>query len=393
MARRYMLLLYVGVLVCPWLSACQPGIFGGETAAVAPVLYPTVTPPQSRDSLVLPTARTSFAPGTTRSPTTPLVPTPTSFGGRLVFASRRDTNADGSIDFRDKAHLYVLDLETGIVTQLTFGDHSDRDPCWSPDGEDITFISDAAGNYDLFIVRADGSGLKQLTYTSGDEGEPAWSPEGTQIAYVLETRGDDHVLESSHLYLISVDGSNIQQLTDGPILDSSPDWSSDGRWLVFERMNPDWTERSIWLMKMPEGTAAPLDFPADSPAGVLVNYVCPKWLPQEGYLLSVIRCETALDATDCKIVVFEVEEREGRFSLRATPASIETSFFDYTWGPNGEWLIGAVQLPGRRYGAYDLCRVRVSLREPSVGCLWFGALEEKFLTDDDFYDDDPDWSP
>jgi TolB protein len=48
-------------------------------------------------------------------------------------------------------------------------------PSWSPDGKYVIFSSNLDGDYDLYIVRTDGSELKQLTNLPGDELSPAWS--------------------------------------------------------------------------------------------------------------------------------------------------------------------------------------------------------------------------
>ena len=56
---------------------------------------------------------------------------------------------------------------------------------WSPDGEQLAFTKvrgDVSERRDVFLVRADGSGLRQLTRT-GDAGAPVWSPDGDTIAY------------------------------------------------------------------------------------------------------------------------------------------------------------------------------------------------------------------
>jgi TolB protein len=49
-------------------------------------------------------------------------------------------------------------------------------PCWSPDGRYLAFVSDRAGNFDIFIMLADGSAAVNVTNSSNDEGEPAWAP-------------------------------------------------------------------------------------------------------------------------------------------------------------------------------------------------------------------------
>jgi TolB protein len=48
------------------------------------------------------------------------------------------------------------------------------DAAWSPDGSRIAFMSDRAGNNDIYVVHADSSNLAKLTDTGSDE-QPAWA--------------------------------------------------------------------------------------------------------------------------------------------------------------------------------------------------------------------------
>jgi TolB protein len=104
--------------------------------------------------------------------------------GRLVYASNRGGNFA----------LYVQ-RPGGRPRQLTkpqFRWQEDRSPAWSPDGRFVVFASTRAGafNQELYLVRADGGGLRRLTFTKGsdtvlgDDGMPAWRPDGSGLVFV-----------------------------------------------------------------------------------------------------------------------------------------------------------------------------------------------------------------
>jgi Tol biopolymer transport system component len=72
---------------------------------------------------------------------------------------------------------------TGEV-QLTSGPGNKRWPAWSGDRSKIAFASDATGNFDLWIMNANGSGQKQLTTSATHhERHPAFTPDGQRIAF------------------------------------------------------------------------------------------------------------------------------------------------------------------------------------------------------------------
>ncbi len=74
----------------------------------------------------------------------------------------------------DQWHICVSDLESGSQRALTRGDANDFAPAWSPDGSRIAFISDRDGNDQLYVMRADGSGIVRLTSGQADKDTPSW---------------------------------------------------------------------------------------------------------------------------------------------------------------------------------------------------------------------------
>jgi Tol biopolymer transport system component len=90
----------------------------------------------------------------------------------------------------------------------------------------IVFTSNRSGNFDIWVMNADGSGLQQLTTTRGGDRIPAWSPDGSQIAFMKASFNPD-------LYVMNANGTNVRRLTDAVDEDCCPDWSPDGSKIVF----------------------------------------------------------------------------------------------------------------------------------------------------------------
>ena len=93
--------------------------------------------------------------------------------GQLVFRGWGNTGTG--------IRLSSPDLED--IVEVTIRD-DDTAPALSPDGKKIAFMSRRDGNWGIYLVNADGSGLKRLTDDLADDGLPTWSPDGRAIAFL-----------------------------------------------------------------------------------------------------------------------------------------------------------------------------------------------------------------
>jgi len=145
---------------------------------------------------------------------------------------------------RRRTHLFVLDLATAGMTQITSGDFDDSEPAWSPDGTRIAFISnrtdspDTNYNSDIWVVDADntdkGSQLRQITTNPGPDTSPAWSPDGKLITHVSETDTQAMLYATRHLAVSAASGGDLQVLTaDLDRIVIAPEFSLDGGFLYF----------------------------------------------------------------------------------------------------------------------------------------------------------------
>ncbi|MCL6450513.1 MAG: Ig-like domain-containing protein [Acetobacteraceae bacterium] len=99
------------------------------------------------------------------------------------------------------AGLWVVPAEGGSP-RLVVASGADEviktaNPAWSPDGQRIAFTSHRDGNYEIYLMNADGTGLRNLTRHPATDNSATWSPDGKKIAFVSSRDGgyDVYVLE------------------------------------------------------------------------------------------------------------------------------------------------------------------------------------------------------
>jgi TolB protein len=125
------------------------------------------------------------------------------FDGRLVFRGWGRTAPGLRSATTSAADLQVLTT-------------SERDtaPAPSPDGQKIAFMSQQEGNWDIYLVGANGSNLQRLTDDPAEDGLPTWSPDGKALAFVSRRGGEWSI------WVMSPTGSNQRLLFE---MEGSPD--------------------------------------------------------------------------------------------------------------------------------------------------------------------------
>ena len=217
--------------------------------------------------------------------------------------------------------------------------HGSYAPAWSPDGSRLAFVSDTGAplswfgsKRDVWIVNADGSGLRDLSRGKVDDGPGAWSPDGSRLAFIgsdPETGGVMQIVDpgSRALRTFAVPGAE-----GGDIVT----WSPDGRQLLYS------TSRGPHLVNADGGDDHPLLDPDNA-------YAQQPQLSPDGKLIAFARVDSLWTMDALGQNQHEVAHFNGRF------------VDDLSWAPDGSSLAVRVQ-PGQNDwitpARHDIWRVR-----------------------------------
>lgn len=158
-----------------------------------------------------------------------------STAGEIAFESTQSGDWD----------VWIMDADGSNQANLTsFQGKDDRGPDWSPDGGKIAFYADrdGDGDFDIWVMDADGSNQTQLTDSQADDRHPAWSPDGTEIAFSSDRDG------FREIWVMDADGTDVEQLTDDGVGlgNHRPDWDpQDDGFIVFDTGRFGTTELEI----------------------------------------------------------------------------------------------------------------------------------------------------
>jgi len=172
-------------------------------------------------------------------------------GGRVVFQSYRSGTWDlWALDLPPRpaappspdaapGHTAAAPIPDPPTTtapeRLTDGEGDDREPAVSPDGTRVAFSSDRGGTYDLWLLDLETGGLTQLTSALGNESEPAWMPDGAALVHVATPEGaSDGALRYHPLAPDAAGAAREIPQTAGKV--AAPAVSPDGARVAFRRL-------------------------------------------------------------------------------------------------------------------------------------------------------------
>ena len=119
------------------------------------------------------------------------------------------------------SNIFHKNLNTLETSQWTFGKDRNHSPRWSPNGEQVVFISNRSGKNQLFLLSKKGGEAKQLTYLVNGVSNPVWSPDGKEIAFQSNFKTGETVAdkeskkEDKEDNLTALEVTNMKYKSDG----------------------------------------------------------------------------------------------------------------------------------------------------------------------------------
>jgi Tol biopolymer transport system component/serine/threonine protein kinase/Tfp pilus assembly protein PilF len=247
-----------------------------------------------------------------------------------------DVSPDGqwltAYSMGQQRHIFVMRTDGTDQRDLTPDNYRHAWPRWSPDGQRIAFTSRRTGDYELWTINRDGSGLRQLTQSAGGHYSP-WSPDGSMIAYSIHTPKNDCVIIHPDRSWSDQKLVYLPALSDSSLSFEGWSWSPDGKRLAGIRHLPNGVHSGILIYDLESKTYDSLTDFGDWPI----------WLNDNRHLLFVSQGDILLFDTQTRRYrqVFEVTDQDVDIGSPSLSGDNRTIYFTYVAAEADIWMMDA----------------------------------------------------
>src|ERR1700733_4984504 len=253
---------------------------------------------------------------------------------------------------KQTTHVWMMNADGTGVRQMTQGDKSEVSPIFSPDGKWIAFVSDRDGNSNLYVMPLGGGEAKKLTDISTGVSDPLWSPDGKNIAFSTDVYPECGVDDACNKKI-------ADRWQDGPLKAHMADDLLYRHWTQWK----DGTRTHIFVADAQTGNLkdlTPGDF--DSPTFELGAPLAYDFSPdgkEFAYVSNHDKNQATSTNKDIWIVSVDSTKPEGRNITASNPA------YDGTprYSPDGKYIAYRLQ----KQAAYESDLFRLALYDRSTG--------------------------
>lgn len=239
------------------------------------------------------------------------------------------------------SNLYFMNIDDNDPKQWTYGNHRTNSPKWSPDGNELAFVSNREGSPQIYILSKFGGEAKQVTFCKNGARNPVWSPCGKKLAFSVVIGKDESIhdrkegeqekekelkplevekmkyksdaggfldlTQHSQIGVIDLKTGELEQLTTGYHHYSLETWSPDGKYITYIADLSEDRDTSfksdVYLLNV------------ETKESILVTkgtggFWQTSWSPNSRYLTFLGSEQEFKNATHSKVWLYDLEQKE-----------------------------------------------------------------------------------